>query len=65
MSHDTSPLFLSSSLPPSLPSFVSRDAYATFPENKGKAIAAAFEAFQNVRVKHCTDIQVGRKEGGQ
>ncbi|KAM3568114.1 hypothetical protein VYU27_009761 [Nannochloropsis oceanica] len=35
-----------------------RDAYALFPKNKGKAVQAAFEAFQNVRVKHCTDIQL-------
>jgi len=50
------------SVPPSLPPSFLRDAYALFPKNKGKAVQAAFEAFQNVRVKHCTDIQVRRRK---
>ena len=34
------------------------DAYAMFPTNKGQAVRAACAAFEKVRVKHCTDIQM-------
>ena len=40
------------------PTYSYSDAFALFPEDKDQAIAAAFSAFQHVRVKHCTDIQL-------
>jgi hypothetical protein len=35
-----------------------RDAREMIP-NEGKAVSEAFRCFQEIRVKHCTDIQVG------